>query len=359
MAILVGAFLFLPAADAAELIAEADAGREVLCVAFSPDGSEVATGSRSNNFIKIWSTATGELIRNLKSHEGNGVYGVCYSPDGSLLASAGRDRTVRLWYVGTGKQLCILRGHTQPVRGVAFSIDGRYLVSCSEDGTAKIWRVRDGKLLETVPECEAALNCLAVSSDDKWFATAGDDLKAKLYEMPTGNWIRTFKKPVLKLNSVAFSPDCSRLACAGDEGEIYFFDVATGRFLKKFGRHSWGGKTYWVITSLCYFPDGRHIVSGAADGTAKIWDAMTGEMIHTIRAHVGGVRAVAISPDGKYLATVGCSQPVQAMEGYALYPVWGRTDKNTLKIWDAESALFPLACPKVEKPAEARVAGGR
>ena len=80
--------------------------------------------------MRLWDVQTGEQLATLKGHT-DGVYSVAFSPDGSTLASGSADNTVRLWDVQTGEQLRTLEGHTDGVTSVAFSPDGSTLASGS------------------------------------------------------------------------------------------------------------------------------------------------------------------------------------------------------------------------------------
>jgi hypothetical protein len=64
---------------------------------------------------------------------------VAYSPDGRRIATAGADRTVKVWDAATGQELLTLRGHSDDVAGLAYSPDGRRLASASYDRTVKVW----------------------------------------------------------------------------------------------------------------------------------------------------------------------------------------------------------------------------
>ena len=115
------------------------------CCAFDPGGTRLAVGCSDQGetfgFVKVLDVATGRELLKLNGHTAR-VNCVAYSPDGRRLASGSFDRTVKLWDAARGDEVFTLSGHTQGVLRVAFSPDGNLLATGSNDNTVRVWDAR-------------------------------------------------------------------------------------------------------------------------------------------------------------------------------------------------------------------------
>jgi WD40 repeat protein/serine/threonine protein kinase len=114
-------------------------------LAYRCDGRWIAAcsnpGESEPGEVRVFDASSGERTLTLRGHTAK-VAAVAFSPDGSRIASASFDRTVKLWELETGQEVCTLRGHTAGVLSVEFSPDGRSLATGSMDNTVKIWNAR-------------------------------------------------------------------------------------------------------------------------------------------------------------------------------------------------------------------------
>ena len=91
--------------------------------------------------IALWDVASGQEIKTFKGHT-EAIFCVAFSPDGAQIVSGSGDNTLRLWDVASGQEITAFKAHPCGIDSVAFSPDGRHIASGSADSTVKLWRLR-------------------------------------------------------------------------------------------------------------------------------------------------------------------------------------------------------------------------
>jgi WD40 repeat protein len=317
-------------------------------VAFSPDGTRLAAAGFDGT-LRVLDAATGREILTVFAHN-NPVTGVSFSPDGYRLASSSYDQTIRLWDATplTSDPLsphCVtLTGHTDKVSDVVFSPDGRWLASASGDHTIKLWEVsgsgepgastpaapatafanRAITLRHTLRGHRGIVRGVAFSSDSETLASAGWDKTFKLWDLkrPIRNSPTQIRSISLgeRLNSIAFSPG-GEFVAVGQETGIAMFDPATGKAVHPFKR------TPATVPGMVFHPDRPLLIStGASDPAVKIWALDAEDFSFEIRHSFHPSPSVAVSPDGRRIASPGHDQ----VTGEHLIMIWNMD-------WDAKT----------------------
>jgi WD40 repeat protein len=332
-------------------------GTQVMSVAFSPDGHRLADGS-NDGAVRLWDVDTRQLLGAPMLGHKSAVFTLSFSPDGTRLLSGSQDGTIRLWDVGIRRPLF---GHIGGVSSVAVSPDGHRIASAGDDGTVRLWNADNGHLIgKPLVASGQALTSVAFSPDGRRLATAGADGTVRIWDANAGTLVGAPINPGQgPLTSVAFSPDGRRVVIGGGNS-VRLWDVQTG---SPIGEPRIHGE---LVHSVAFSPDGNRIVSGGMEkgynGTVRLWDANTGQLIRAVP--IGGadvvVFAVSYRPDGRRIAAAGADgviqrldagtlekvgEPLQAHEDTVValaYSPDGRTLASasldeTIRVWDVES----------------------
>jgi WD40 repeat protein len=258
---------------------------QFFCVDFSNDGSVlVSAGSldlpgRKYNYafeIQVWGLQPGNtpaLLRTLTGHN-HSILTVKVSPDSQKLVSTSCDKTVRTWCVGSGMQLAVFREHQSDVKCAAWSPSSKVVATAETNLVVRVWDAATGtQFMEMVgPDAWPSSPkfrkvCLAFVSETTVRVCMSSSQQIGTYDLREGgrSACRMLDGHRCTVTSVAISPDNKYIVSGGWDCCVYVWDAETGNLIHSFEGHC------MAANCLAWSPDGKFIVSGSADWTARVW----------------------------------------------------------------------------------------
>jgi RNA polymerase sigma factor (sigma-70 family) len=285
-------------------------------IAFSPDGALLATGAMDDT-IPLFDVNTGKLVRELRGWKGTGA--VAFSPDGKRLAAVQFEdepfrRSLGIWDVTTGINLCRWEGPRWSARSIIFSADGKTLIA-GTGSTIRLWEAATGEERSPVRGNQWAGEVTAAPDGRTVAYLNGKDIR--LLDAASGKETGVIPgKDEDFHRCLAFSPDGQTLASGffevpTKENVIELWDVRTRKPIGRLRQET--TKPARAIDTLAFGPDGKILATGVDDGDVRLWDVTAGKELSrfSVRGEGHGhdvfftVEAVAISPDGNWLAISG------------------------------------------------------
>ncbi len=269
-----------------------DEEAEILHAVFSHDGRHIYTGDRRGRLC-AWNPETGRLLRTSFPHTA-GLWDISESPDGTKLLTSSFDRTGAILDATTLEVLHRLEGHERILRGGAISPDGRLAITTSRDRTTRIWNMETGERLPYDAPDSRGYEAEFLPDGSAFLVAEGSGVN--LYDSTTAKPVSSAPAHPGNVLDIAVSPDGTRFATACSDRVARVFLVATMEQTLEIPN-----VTSWLHTAD-WSPDGAMIATGDNDGTCRVWNPETGEMLREIRTgHT--IFKVSFSPDSRRLVT--------------------------------------------------------
>jgi WD40 repeat protein len=268
----------------------------VNCLAFSPDGRILASGGQ-DECVRLWDVATGRPLAPVLVHR-DSVQAIAFSPNGKSLASTAGNSpsTIIVWDTASWRKIASLHEKNHRIHSLVFARDSKTLLSAAHNGEVILWIPVSGLSAPAGGRLKKEGRALAISADHAILALGDADGFIRL--MQPGGW----QKAKLRAHpdgvaAVALSPDGKMLASGGADG-IRLWSTSTGKPMGRLRENKEPAR------ALAFSTDSKTLAA-ANESTLRLVDVASGRLKGSCRHTLGPINAMAFSPDGKRLALAG------------------------------------------------------
>ena len=234
------------------------------------------------------------LRRVLVGHTGE-VMALAVAPDGSWLASGSWDKTVRIWDPVTGRERAVLTGHMDRVTALAVAPDGSWLASGSWDKTVRIWDPATGRERAVLTGHSGEVIAVVAAPDGRWLASGGRDDAVRIWDPANG---RVRATQAMEVTALTVAPGDSWLVAGNLAGVGIWDPVAGPEQVTIIDSAQW-------VRALAMAPDGRWLA--IAYGQFSSWGIQICTFASSSRLTLADpsyrTAALAVAPDGSWLAS--------------------------------------------------------
>lgn len=274
--------------------------------------------------LRLWRIGDGQSIQEYPALDVRAI-SAAFSPDGRTLAVTDSDHIVYLWDVINGHLLRRLEGHTLVIWALAFTPDGALVATGGADQTVRVWEAHSGRCVHTLSSHTSAVTALALTPDGHGLASGSVDGCMCLWDLSRGELRQTIQEHEDEVHVLLFDPAGQRLVSGSHDATIKVWQVAPANGGRPLGAeqplHTLRGRNV-AIRTMALSADGRTLASGGGGPHIDLWDIHTGQALHPLTNLDYATVFVTFSPDGLQLASIGVDPTVTLWDART----WQRLD---------------------------------
>jgi WD40 repeat protein len=300
-------------------------------VAFSPDSKQLASGGGFFHIlgeVRLWDARTGQELFTIRGHTAR-VASVEFSPDGKRLASAAWDGTAKVWDVTKPQEALTNAGIRGALFRLDFSPDGRRFASVSQrwllprlgipSYEVAVWDSTTGREVASAHALSRMPIAFAFTLQGPYLAWLGENNVIKVIDVVSRREVLNVSELDGEVKSLALSLDGQQMAWTRTDKTVKVWSTTTKK--ERFTLRGHSGD----LDIVRFSPDGERLATGGADRIIRIWNARNGEDLLTLSAHAHPVVSIWFSPNGLLMASLSADKDNHG----------NMTGTNELKIWDA------------------------